>query len=232
MCDNVPTEKIRVDFDHKEIGDWNACFDVDRRTTVADVCEEYLKEVGRRSRRPYYKDVVLNKPIDFTRTIGELYDEQMVEKAKGNGPVHWKWKQVSIEVVEAVDFRLELIGLTWSGSVREGWNARPEATLGSVLDGIDWFQRLNPLDCHISINGAETVLSPDVLDRQMRNLRPESPRKKYNQVRVDIVPDPASFSLALMMGAHERLGQDFVLSPLSQDVLRMVCSMVERTREV
>jgi hypothetical protein len=223
------TEEVCIWFDHMEIKDWSRDVFMNRNSTVKDLCKEYIEMVGVRSRFPYYKDVVLHKPIDFNQTIGELFDEQTVEMAKGSSPLSWPCKMGEIQVVESVEMHVDLIGLTWKGSDYKRLYERPESTLGSALNCIDWVERLNPLDCRISINNVETVLSRDTLDQEVRNLRPYAPNRQYNVVSVKIAPHPASFSMAFMMGMHRRLGKDcrFSQGPIPEDCLRMICTMTE-----
>jgi len=86
---------------------------------------------------------------------------------------------------------------------------------------------MDPLDCRMWLNGNETELTKDVLSQQVKDFRVLLPYRSHNPVYLEFLPNPVLFSLAFMMGTHERLGKDFLLSGMTAEVLRIICDMAE-----
>ena len=211
------SDKVLVYFKHETKPGRHSCFYTNENNALQDVCLEYLNKTGIPNHEPFYEDPVLFKPFDFSITIDALKRAQCPPQTVNDDE-----RAVRITVVEPVEVSVNLVRTTLETSANFFRRVYPTRTLGSLLESIAFFEKLAPRDRNVSINGQQ--IDKDTLVRDL-------PRHNRFHAVVDVEPDPASFSLALMMGTRERLGGDSFIFWMSEDFLRMVCVMTETKGE-
>lgn len=214
------SDEVLVYFKHETKPGRSSCIFVPRRDTLENVCQEYLNNTGIPNHEPFFESPKLlqRKRGDFSRTIGELEIEQLAAK-KVKVTVKDDWCPVNINVIEPVEVEVNLVRTSKKTSERFFSLWYPTTPLEGLLNSIEFFKKLSLHDRNISINGEKIVLDQNMLVRDL------SRHKRFGPVVVDVEPDPASFSLSLMMGTHPRLGQGSVISGMKEDLLRIICAM-------
>jgi len=227
-------ESVKIFFEHMEVNIFSASLVLAGDTTTNTACLNYVKQVAlieypkacRKKRYPFYKDLVTGQPIDMKATIAELLQKQRAKRLEGPGPLDFRFNRLEISVIESVWVDVTWVRPLWQGHDNHDGFYRPEAKLDFVLKGMKWFKQINPLDCRMWINGKATLTS-DVLRQEVKYFRLWESSRPSNPVYIKFLPNPVLFSLAFMMGTHERLGKDFSLSGMEDAVLRTICEMAE-----